>query len=103
MPLVGCTTQEPTTGELHYPKKSEVCHEAHARRRRKPPSCRYRARKGRQTGGRTEEGIAFEKGARPRSRGAFAGLVRFQPLPTEIAKTRSCLAAGFSACKDAVY
>src|ERR1043166_3039505 len=86
MPLVGCTTQEPTLGEMHYPKKSEVCHEAHARRRRKPPSCRYRARKGRQTGGRPQEKSAFETGAGPRSRRAFEGLVRFQPLPAKVRK-----------------
>jgi hypothetical protein len=46
-------------------KKSEVCHEANAQRRRKPPACRGSNRESRKTPDRIHQGISSEKSAGP--------------------------------------
>src|SRR3954447_24503506 len=65
-------------------EKSEVCHEANARRRRKPPSRRHSERQGRQTSGWSREGFAFEKGARSRVQRALYRLARLESSRAEV-------------------
>jgi hypothetical protein len=58
-------------------KKSEVGHEANARRPRKSPPRQNRKKEGRKAGGRGRKGIPFEKGAGPRVQLAFKRLAQF--------------------------